>query len=146
MKSSKSPKSSKNQNFEICISFDLNEIYHRYRYEKASKDHQEHVSGHIWYPQPLPATPGHCEYQQISRIFIKSSKNTIFSIFEILYQSGRKCHIWPEIGYLGPGKASETIKHPYIPFRVHFGKIEKNRHFGPKNGLRKFLKSILAIP
>ena len=125
----KSSKIQKIRFFQKLISFDLNEIYHRYRYEKASNDPREHVSGHYRFIRPLPAAPGHYEYRVIMPNFTKSSKNPIFSIFQILSGSGRKCHIWPEIGHLGSGKCPETIKYPYLRFRVHFGKIEKNRHF-----------------
>ena len=87
-------KSPKIHNFQKSISFDLNEIYHRYRYEKASKDPREHVSGHNWFTRPLPAGPGHYEYHAIMPNFTKSSKNPIFSIFQILSGSGRKSAIW----------------------------------------------------
>ena len=104
-------------------------MWHRYRYEKASKDTGECIFDDYTCIQPLPATPGHCECHAIMPNFTKSSKNPIFSIFQILSGSGWKCYIWPEIGRMGPGKCPETIKYPYLTFRVHFGKIEKNRHF-----------------
>ena len=118
----------------MAIHFDLIEICHWYRYEKASKSIGEHVSGHNWYPRPLPATPGHYIYRPIMPKLQKPPQNQIFWIF----------HIWPEIGHLRSRKFPETIKYPYMTFKAHFRKIEKNRHFRPKIPYPKFSRSILA--
>ena len=78
---------------QMVIFFDLDEIYHRFRYEKVSNDPGEHVSDHKQYTRPLPATPGHYKYRPILPKLSKSPKNPFFWIFQILSRSGRKCHI-----------------------------------------------------
>ena len=81
-KSLKVIKFTKIRNFQIIITFDLDEPEYRYRYEKASKDLGECVFGDHWYPRPLPAGPGHNIHKTAQMNFAKISKKSIFLFFQ----------------------------------------------------------------
>ena len=70
----------------------------------------------------------------------KSSKNRQkcdFSKIDILFHSGRKYDIWPEIGPLDPGKPPESLYWPSYTIRQYFLKSEKNRIFDHQNRCKK---------
>ena len=75
-----------------------------------------------------------------TRFCEKSQKYTFFdfsidcSIVVGMVIYGRRSDIW------GAKEAQKTIEHQKIVFRAHFEKIEKNRHFYPKNALKKIFK------
>ena len=73
-----------------------------------------------------------------TRFYEKIAKICVFWLFNRLFYSGRNGDIWPKIGHLGAEEAQKTIEHQKIVFRAHFEKIEKNRHFYPKNTLKNF--------
>ena len=77
-------------------------------------------------------------------ILRKIAKIYVFWLFDRLLHSGRNGDIWPEIGHLGAEEAQKTIEHQKIVSRAHFEKIEKKSSFYPKNGLKKFSKSIFT--
>ena len=87
-------------------------------------------SGHF---RPIPAT------NQIGKIK-KTSKNRQicnFSKIDILFHSGRKYDIWPEIGHLDPGKPPESLYWPSYTIRPYFLKSKKNRFFDHQNRCKK---------
>ena len=70
----------------------------------------------------------------------KSSKNRQkcdFSKIDILFHSGRKYDIWPEIGPLDPGKPPESLYWPSYTIRPYFLKSKKNRIFDHQNRCKK---------
>ena len=75
-----------------------------------------------------------------TRFYEKIAKICVFWLFNRLCYSGRNGDIWPKIGHLGAEEAQKTIEHQKIVFRAHFEKIEKNRHFYPKNALKNIFK------
>ena len=71
----------------------------------------------------------------------KSSKNRQkydFSKIDILFHSGRKYDIWPEIGPLDTGKPPESLYWPSYTIKPYFLKSKKNRIFDHQNRCKKF--------
>ena len=79
-----------------------------------------------------------CEGMAQNAILRKIPKICVFWLFNRLFYSGRNGGIRSKIGHLGAEEAEKTIEHQKIVFRAHFEKIEKNRHFYPKNALKNF--------
>ena len=73
-----------------------------------------------------------------TRLYEKSQKYAFFDFFNRLFYSSQNSDMWTKIGHLGAKEAQKTIEHQKSAFRAHFEKIEKNRHFYPKNALKKF--------
>ena len=90
-----------------------------------------------------PATSGrsrpHIASTKIQKI-TKNHKKCDFSKVDILWYSGWKYDIWPEIGPLGPGKHPETLYWPSHTIWRHFVKSRKNRIFDPQNHDTFFLE------
>ena len=71
----------------------------------------------------------------------KSSKNRQkcdFSKIDILFHSGRKYDIWPEIGPLDPGKSPESLYWSSYTIWSNFKKSQKNPIFDHQNSEKKF--------
>ena len=73
-----------------------------------------------------------------SRKSSKNRKNRDFSKIDILFYSGRKYDIWPEIGPLDPRKPSETLYWPSYLIWLYFEKSQKNRIFHLQNQHKNF--------
>ena len=88
-----------------------------------------------------PATSGRFRppiRSEKSRKSSKNRKNRDFSKIDILFYSGRKYDIWPEIGPLDPGKPPESLYWPSYTIRPYFLKSKKNRIFDHQNRCKKF--------
>ena len=73
-----------------------------------------------------------------SRKSSKNRKNRDFSKIDILFYSGRKYDIWPEISPLDPRKPSETLYWPSYLIWLYFEKSQKNRIFHLQNQHKNF--------
>ena len=67
----------------------------------------------------------------------KNGKKCVFSNFEDLLYSGRKCDIWPEIDPLDPGKSLESLYWPSYTIWSNFKKSQKNPIFDHQNSEKK---------
>ena len=88
------------------------------------------------------ATSGRLRQQIASTNVQKSRKiNPKFEFLkiDILFYSGKKYDIWPEISPLGPGKHPETLYWPSYVIGLHLTKSKKNRIFHLKNHGKNFL-------
>ena len=78
-------------------------------YENTSKESQEHIFDNISSVRPLPADLGHESDLQNQEKSSKNRQKCDFSKIDILFHSGRKYDIWPEIGPLDTGKPPESL-------------------------------------